>query len=139
MRQAGVRRPDGFSMIELMIALAVMSIAILAVLGVFPVMTDLDRSSSQQSYALYAGQEIMDELLRQNNFVATTPQTTMIWNGKVTSISPPTDLPSSQSTTRTYWGDAPAGGQQHIYVQVQWLDRYGLHKLILSSAVTPNV
>ncbi|MHB2017458.1 MAG: type IV pilus modification PilV family protein [Candidatus Xenobia bacterium] len=125
-------------MIELLMATALMSIAILALLGVFPVMTDLRRNTLQNSLALYDAEQVMDSLLQRNQFIGTTPSTQAFVNGNFQAISPPVNFPQA---TMQYWGDPvyANGLEQMVHVQISWPDRYGVHSLQLDSTVSPNL
>ena len=125
-------------MIELLMATALMSIAILAVLGVFPVMTDLRRNTLQNSLALYDAEQIMDTLLQENSIVGTGASSQLFIAGKLVTISPPVNFPQA---TLQYWGDPvyANGLEQMVHVSVTWPDRYGVHTVQLDSTVAPGI
>jgi len=129
-----MKRRRGLSMIEVLIALVVMSIAILAVIGAFPTVFKTDRRTMFSSIALYDAQTALDTVLRANVFVSTTPVVT-------TPFSNPTPgavgLPNGfQSVV----GSADPGGNanfQQVSVTETWVENGRVRSITLVSEVEP--
>lgn len=64
-------RRKGFSIIEVLISFMVLTVAILALLGLMPAASKSGSAMSKQSQALYIAQSHMDNLLSQNTFNST--------------------------------------------------------------------
>lgn len=100
------RRRHGFNLIEVMIALGIFAVGILAIMGVYPVILQANRSADSAITALNLAQPKLDSLLITGVFISTTAQT---------SSTPPYTL--------SWWGSADPGGNamlQQINVKVSW-------------------
>lgn len=108
-----------------MLAIGIQVAAILAIIGVFPVLARADKEAWLTSVALYRAQEKMDQILLANSLISSTPQT-----------DNPTDLPSGY---RQWVGqiDASNPAIQTVTVTVTWVEGGIVHSLALTSAVDP--
>lgn len=105
------RRARGLSMVEVLVAFAILAVAVLALLGALPAAARQQRSSVGASQALYYAEEKMDILLKANQKISTAYET---------------DNPYGNATgSRRWWGTPVAGnsGVQIINVEVTWVDR----------------
>lgn len=124
-RPTRIRSPRGYSLIEVMFAVLIQVVAILAIIGVFPMMAKADKGAWLASVALYHAQEQMDKLLLASTKISTATQTDY-----------PSDLPSGY---RQWVGSTDAGnsGVQTITVTVTWVEEGRVHSLSLDSTVDP--
>ena len=114
-----------------MFAVLIQVVAILAIIGVFPMMAKADKGAWLTSVALYHAQEKMDQLLLANAKISTTAQT-----------DPPapnllSDLPYGASRQWVGTTDLNNSGVQTITVTVQWWEERLVHTLSLTSTVSP--
>lgn len=116
----------GFSVIEILLALAVLSVAVLALLGILPVAIRQQRSSTMTTQALHLAVQTMDDLLQRNERISTTPQS---------------DQPFAEPIgTRSWWGAPDPDGRpglQLVTVEVVWAERAAQHRVRLQSLLAP--
>jgi prepilin-type N-terminal cleavage/methylation domain-containing protein len=120
----------GFSLIEVLLALGILSAGILAILAVFPGAFSLNKSAWGTTTAVFLAQSKMDQILADGLVIDTSFQ----------SDNPP-EIPGGY---RRWWGSQnPDGisGLQQINVQVAWfektLTRSRLKTITISSLLAP--
>ncbi|MGI5843809.1 MAG: hypothetical protein ACOX9B_06510 [Candidatus Xenobium sp.] len=113
------KRPNGLSMIEVIVAFGVLAMALLALLGCMPAAARMQNCSTLSTQALYLAEQKMDFLLKQDQRLATIPE----------SDYPLGDL----SFNRQWWGGGVAGHPdlQRIEVLVTWMERGRPHEIHL--------
>ncbi len=119
------KRPNGLSMIEVVVAFGVLATALLALLGCMPAAARLQKCSTQSTQALYLAEQKMDFLLKQDQRLATTPES---------------DYPlGNLSLNRQWWGGPVPGcpDVQRVEVLVTWLERGRPHEVHLQCFVVP--
>jgi len=129
------KKPDGFSLIEVLIALVILSIALLALAGLMASTTTNNAGGSHLTEAATLAQDMLERL-------RLTPLNILNDNG-VAAGAPQTDYPPSPTATNfTYtrtWTcsqNIPASGNLHtITVTVSWVDSTA-HSITIVSAVT---
>ena len=112
----------GMSMLEILVAYGILSIAVLALLGGLPAAARQQNSSIRMNTALYLAEAKMDDILDTGSRLATT----------VRSDNPLGD----DSMVREWWGDSIEANTtlQMITVKVTWLEEGGrTRKIILRS------
>ena len=82
-----VRGPDGFTLIELMIAVAFLSVGILAMAQVFAVANRHTGSARQETFAVALSEEIREKIMSE-----AFDQIRPIFNGADTERSPPPSM-----------------------------------------------
>ena len=118
-----VRRRSGVTLVEVLISVVIFSVGVVTVMGVFPMLFELNRGSWQLATALAAGQEKMDELLAGRKFV-------------VSGQDAVTTLPSGR---RSWSGQTDPMGNariQTVHVYVSWNDKWRQRSIVLTSALT---
>lgn len=120
--QPGRRR--GMSMIEVLIALGILSVGALAAIGMFPAMARLHASTVDTTSRMYVAQQKMDELLSDNVFISQTYAT---------------DQPFRDGYRR--WRGIPdaygSASVQVIEVEVAWVDGGRARNILLYGQVAP--
>ncbi|MCL5774556.1 MAG: hypothetical protein M1536_09330 [Firmicutes bacterium] len=111
-------------MVEVLIALALLSTGILAVIGVYPVILQMNTSSQNNDIALSLAQQKLDEILSNGTFISTSAQSDM-----------PSNLPSC---TRQWWGSSVPynSSLQQIDVQVTWTEKNRLRSVTVTSIIS---
>lgn len=105
-------RRRGFSIIEVLISFMVLTVAILALLGLMPAASKTGSATGKQSQALYIAQSHMDNLLSQNAFNANGTQA----------------VPAlAQGATVRWWTTSNSAvdstnNTQVLHVEVVWLE-----------------
>lgn len=116
----------GFSLVEILLALAVLSVALLGLLGLLPVAFRQQQSSTMMTQSLYLATQTMDDLLQRNEFLGSVPQT---------------DQPFSEPIgSRSWWGSPDPGGRaglQLVTVEVTWAEGPRQHRVRLQSLLAP--
>ena len=114
----------GFSMVEVLIALALLSTGILAVVGVYPAILQMNTSSQNNDIALSLAQQKLDEILNNGTFISTSAQSDM-----------PSNLPSC---TRQWVGSSVPynSNLQQIDVQVTWTEKNRLRSVTVTSIIS---
>ncbi len=105
------RRQRGFSIIEVLISFMVLTVAILALLGLMPAASKTGSATSKQSQALYIAQSQLDSQLAANTFGATD-------SGPLPQLATGA---SYRIFTTPNTADA-TGNTQIIHVEVTWLE-----------------
>jgi Tfp pilus assembly protein PilV len=105
----------GFSVIEVLISLALMSIGVLAVMGVFIVSYKMNFNADNMNFALYNAQKKMDYLIKTKNLISTTTQTENVNYEGTGNPRPGWQL--------SYAGSAPSENYQQITVTVNWVEK----------------
>lgn len=109
-------------------ALTVLTIAVLALIGLYATVFSAGRRSVYASVALYDMESEMDALLKANNYVSTV---TVIPAGG----SPPLGMPNG---TLSYIGSSIASRKpQLITVTVTWVEAGHVRSVSLQSEVAP--
>ena len=113
-------------MIEVLVALGIMSVAVLGVLGMYPSMARLGTNTSDAADKLYAAQDKLDELLDANVLIGTSYSI---------------DYPFGNTTAYRRWrGIADTYGNagiQTIEVEVTWLFQGRSRSIFLYGQVSP--
>jgi len=120
------RGPRGFSLIEVMLAVLILGVGILAVMAVFPGVFALNQNAWNTTTALSLAQDKMDELLANNAFINASAQS-----------DNPVEL---SNCTRRWWGAADPSGNaalQLITVQVSWREHQRVRSISISSTICP--
>jgi Tfp pilus assembly protein PilV len=115
------------TMLEVLMALGLLSLAALAVIGIFPSMARLSKSSVMATQMVYAGQQKIEQLVANNAFI---------------SSSYTTDYPygTNNGSYRRWRGLADAYGSsavQVIEVEVGWTEGQRTRKIVLHALVAP--
>lgn len=115
------QQQKGFSIIEVLISFMVLTVAILALLGLMPAASKQGSEQSRQSQALYAAQGRMDKLLADNAFNA---------NGSEA-------LPGLAKNATVQWvtTKGPDNNTQILTVTVTWLESGRSRRVELTSMV----
>lgn len=135
MRAGGGKR--GFSLIEILIAMFVLVVGVLAVIGTYPSLLKMSEQSWGYITAMTLAQEKMEQILDglYGNPIAET-----------NCGSQYVDYPDPElNVTRTWCASPDPGDQsgttftnlQHIYVQVTWNERGVLRTVIIDSYHSP--
>lgn len=105
-----MRRPSGFSMVEVLVAFTILTVAVLALLGGLSAAARQQTSSTMSSQALYFAEQKLDELLQKNNKISTVRQSDFPFGG--------------MTGNRQWWGTPVAGntGVQLVTVEVTWIE-----------------
>lgn len=124
MRSLQLRPRRGMSMIEVLIALGILSVGALAAIGMFPAMARLHQSTVDTTARMYVAQQKMDELLRDNVFISQTYIT---------------DQPYRDGYRRWRGIADPygSGSVQVIEVEVAWVDGGRARNILLYGQVAP--
>lgn len=117
-------RHKGFSLIEILISIAVLSVGILAILGVYPVVLQLNQNAWSTSTALTLAQDKMDEILSKN-----------VTLGASYESDEPVQLPSCLRRWRGLTIDSY--GLQTVSVEVTWKDKNRTRTMTLTSQICP--
>lgn len=116
----------GFSIVEIVIASAILLIAVSVTFTIVPNIYRLNIKAWNMSRATYLAQEKIDEITEQNIFIDTTPHT---------------DNPEHlEDCVRSWWGEADPHGNsemQLIKVKVEWIDRTATRSVEMQSFVAP--
>jgi type II secretory pathway pseudopilin PulG len=123
----------GLSLIEILIAMGVLAVGVLAVIGVFPGFFKLNANSWTTTQVMLLTQEKMDEILSANSYISTTPITDY-------PAIIPRDGAGNPQGYRRWWGEADPGGNTNIQlvkVEVVWTERGRVKRYILTGAVSP--
>lgn len=116
----------GFSLLEVLIALGLMTIGILAVIGIFPAIFDLNYNAWGTTTATVLAQEKLDQLLGADSFIGTALVE---------------DSPSALSQcARQWWGAPdPLGNPavQQLVVQVTWNEKGRTRSVSLTTLLAP--
>jgi len=127
------RSQKGLSLIEILIAIGVLAVGVLAVVGLFPSFFKLNASSWTSTQVMLLAQEKMDEVLAANAYISTTPDTDY-------PAIIPRDGSGNPMGYRRWWGEADPGGNtniQIIKVEVVWTEQGRVKRYTLTGAVAP--
>lgn len=117
---------SGFSLLEVLLAVSVMTIGVLAVLGVFPAIVSLNYNAWGTTTAAVLGQEKLDQLLAAGTFI---------------NINPSQDNPSSlPQCVRQWWGASDPQGNpsvQQLIVQITWTEKGRARSVSFTTLLTP--
>jgi type II secretion system protein I len=114
----------GFTLIEVLVAMSILSAGILAIISLFPLVTRNVESNWQNNNIAMIAQEKMDELISNNNPVSSYEK-----------ISEP--LPEKYKGFIRYWGGPRSESFQTVYVQVVWNEKGQVKEYTLVGAVSP--
>jgi len=123
----------GLSLIEVLIALGVLAVGILAIIGIFPSIFRLNANSWNTTEVMLLAQEKMDEILANNQYISTSPQED--YPSQI-----PRDSQGNPTGYRKWWGEADPGGNtniQIIKVEVVWIESGRVKRYNLTGAVAP--
>lgn len=125
----------GLSLIEVLIALAVLSVGVMGVVGIFPTVSRHNANNWKSTKVMLLAQKTMDSLIAANTYIGTSPV--------VVSPSPP-EIPKDAAGIPVgfvrYWGESDPGGNsriQFIKVEVVWTEAGGTKRYLLTSAISP--
>lgn len=122
-----IRKNNGFSMAEVIIALTILTIGILAIVGVFPSLFKLNSNSWNLVTATTLCQEKLDQIMQNGQFIRGVDSQSI----EHYTTDYPSSLPGSGGYRR-YIGDPdcpdpnnPPSGMsfQKIYVEVRWVEK----------------
>ena len=119
-------REKGMSLIEILFSIAILSVGVLAVMGLFPAIFRLNSSSRLTISALFLAQEKMDEILSTDAIISTTEQAENI-----------PQLPQGQ---RFWVGSTDPNGNpdiQMITVRVTWREKTRNRSVVFKSLISP--
>lgn len=103
------KRQKGVSILEVLIALLILSVGLLAIIGTFPKMLELSLGSENMAVAQQSAQDKMDEILSAGAFISTSANS---------------DAPSGlQSGYRRWYGTNISSRLQQITVEVGWVEK----------------
>lgn len=124
------RRPNGLSIIEVLISFTVLAVAILALLGVLPAAGRQGMSTDIQNQALFIAQQRMDEILAAGN---TIPPSRPPYN-------PLPDNPELNMQVLESGEDLPQGfgAVQKVTIEITWLEQGRARQVRLVSAVAAS-
>jgi len=115
-----------FSLIEVLIAMAVFSVGVLGLLGVFPTISEINRGSAMMNQALALAQSKIDELADADSFIGTQYMS-----------DNPAELPGGY---RRWWGEGEPGGNadmQQLNVQCTWVEDRRVRTVTLTTIIAP--
>ncbi len=125
----------GLSLIEVLIALAVLSIGLMGVIGIFPAASRHNANNWKSTSVTLLAQRIMDGILTSNVYVPTSP--TVV-------DPPPEEIPRDPNGDPVgfvrYWGESDPGGNsriQYVKVEVVWTEAGATKRYVLTSAIAP--
>jgi len=127
-------KPNGFSLIEILIALVILSIAFLALAGL---MVQTTRNNSFGGHMTEAATFAQDKLeqLRATSWIVITPGSDLInSNGVVKAWVPPISLTSNKDFARKWTVDSN-GNVKTITVNINWNDKIH-HSMRFFSVIT---
>ncbi|GEM_PF-1821498 len=115
----------GFSLIEVMIALTILTVGILAVVGIFPFIFKANSDAWNTQTASLLAQEKLNEILEARTFIDQTTYSSDI----------PSNIPGFGGYRR--WIGVASGSTmcQYIYVQVRWFDKGRVRELCLVGSI----
>jgi prepilin-type N-terminal cleavage/methylation domain-containing protein len=112
-----LRKCKGFTLVEVLLSLAVFCIGIIAVLGTFPMLFDSINRNEEHTKVTLLAQYVMDEIWADNVFISVDP---------IVKTDIPEcflkDIGEEQEVYVKTWGDSPTTFQ-NVYVQVSLKNR----------------
>ncbi|MHC9543999.1 MAG: prepilin-type N-terminal cleavage/methylation domain-containing protein [Vulcanimicrobiota bacterium] len=117
----------GFSLIEVLIAMLIFTVGVLAIIGLFPTIGRLNKGSELSNQALMLAQARMDQITTNNALISTTA-----------TIANPKELPAG--ATLRWWGESDPNGNsamQQVKVEVTWVENGRSRKITLTSIISP--
>ncbi|MBI5376873.1 MAG: prepilin-type N-terminal cleavage/methylation domain-containing protein [Candidatus Schekmanbacteria bacterium] len=130
-------QPDdrGFTLIEVMVAVSLMTVGILSFLMLSSVLIKSQSSSYMQSVALYLAQEKIDQTMNLP-FTSLVTSTTNETNSQIATAHPEIiGVKSAFTRTTSILVDSPSAGLKSITVTVSWKDSNRIsHSVSLYSA-----
>lgn len=124
-------RKKGTSLVEVMIAMVLFSLGVLAVIGLFPVLFKANLNNWKTLQMEHLAQEKMDEIISDNSFISTTSRY---------------DVPDiladegDDESKRIWWGESDPDGNPNIQivkVKIYWFDDDRVKTYTLTGAVAP--
>ena len=105
----------GFSLIEVLIALSILTVGILAIMGLFPTLFRLNENTWNTYVAQSLAQEKLNQLMEAKTFISDT----------IYSSDTPPRLPGTGGYRRWIGVADPAGNtmMQYLYVEVRWVEK----------------
>lgn len=122
----------GLTLVEVLMSLGILSVGILAVVGVFPGVFKMNRDSWVSTQIMLAAQDKMDQILADNKFIDTDA-----------AVDYPDIIPRDSNGDpmgyRKWWGDSYASGDnmQNVRVEVVWIEGGRTKRYNLIGAVSP--
>ncbi len=116
----------GFTLLEVLLAFAILSAGILAVMSMFPAALHLNQSAWSTTTATFLAKEKMDEILSNHSFISTTME-----------VAYTDHLPSC---SLRWWGSPDPGGNtnlQQVNVEVIWLEGDRSKTISMQSLIAP--
>ena len=126
------RSSRGLSLVEILISLGILTLGILAVVGVFPSVFKINRDSWVTTQMMLTTQDKMDQILSDNKFISTDA-----------SVDYPDVIPRDQEGNpmgyRKWWGDSIVSGSdmQAVRVEMVWVEAGRTKRYYLVGAVSP--
>jgi len=117
--------PSGFSLIEVMIALTILTVGILAVVGIFPFIFKVNSDAWNTQTASLLAQEKLNEILEGKAFIAADSYSSDV----------PSNLPGFGGYRRWIGVNSGSTMCQYVYVQVRWFDKGRIRELCLVGSI----
>lgn len=116
---------DGFSLVELMIAITLLGVGVLSLAGLFPIAMQRVSGGDLESRATFHAQSKIEELKRTSwtNLVATAASDT---------------VETAYVRNWTVQVDTPVVGMKQVQVTVTWSDKNGPRNVSLSSFLSDS-
>jgi prepilin-type N-terminal cleavage/methylation domain-containing protein len=118
-------RSEGFSLVELMIAITILGIGVLSLAGLYPVAMQRVHAGDIESRATFHGQAKIEELK------------SLPWTQLRTTVGADS-LEGFFARTWRVQEDEPVMGMKQIQVGVQWQDSHGSRSVSLSSFLSDS-
>jgi len=116
---------SGFSLVEVMIALTILTVGILAVVGIFPFIFKINSDSWNTQTASLLAQEKLNEILEGKTFIDVDDYSSDV----------PSNLPGFGGYRRWIGVDSGSTMCQYVYVQVRWFDKGRVRDLCLVGSI----
>jgi len=119
------RITSGFSLIEVMIALTILTVGILAVVGIFPFIFKVNSDAWNTQTASLLAQEKLNEIIEGKKFIDVDNYSSDV----------PSNLPGFGGYRRWIGVDSGKVMCQYVYVQVRWFDKGRVRELCLVGSI----
>ena len=120
---------SGISFIDLMLALVVLTIGVLALMDLQVIATRSNASSKSTVIAISLAEENM-ETIKNKPFASIVSQAPTTWTDPVTGVI--------YTTTATVTNNQPINGVKKVDVTVTWSDKAGAHTIPMATVIAPQ-